>query len=313
MLKFVAFLGKAWAFIKKVFSAILKFIKEKVVPFVKKYWKQLLIALSVLIAFLLGVKVNSVIKEKKAKKAVTNADLQSNELKKKQDELLKKADDATNSAMNTVEKAEETKKESEDARKTVAEAIAKRKKKAAELKDKVLPIIFIVLLLIGVGGFNVGAEPTTLSPSYEKLMQSYLEAVDIADQYKQLYEEAETDNETLLLQLEKNEKTITDLQLEVINLTTIVDELKALIVEKDKQIADTNNVIIQMQGSVKSLENATAQLLDKVNSLLKKDKFSIAVGVEGAALFNFSTASTSALTVSLQPQASLYARFEYRF
>lgn len=313
---------KVWLAIKSFFIKVWTWIKKAalvVVPFVKKYWKQILIGLSVLLAFIFGVKITSTIKDVKAKKAaekaakdVKNAELESAELKKKTAEAKAKADAAKKKAKETVEDAETTKKESQETRKTVADAMAKRKKKAAELKDKVLPFILIVILLF-VGTSNVMATDPIPSPSYEKLMESYLEAVDLADEYKTLYEAAESDNELLLVQLEKNEAAITALQTEVTSLAAMVDELNALMAEKDAALADTNNTIKQMQVTLVTLEKGNTLLLDKINTLLKKDKYSFALGVEGSGMFNVSTASTSALTLTLVPQVSLYAQFEYRF
>lgn len=314
---------KVWLAIKTFFIKVWTWIKKAalvVVPFVKKYWKQLLIGLSVLLAFIFGVKITSTIKDVKAKKAaekaakdVKNAELESAELKKKTAEAKAKADAATKKAKETVDEAEITKKESEETRKTVADAMAKRKKKAAELKDKVLPFILIVILLF-VGTSNVMATDPVPSPSYEKLMASYLEAVDLADEYKALYEAAESDNEKLLVQLEKNEAAITSLQAEVTALSAMVNELNKLMAEKDAALADTNNTIKQMQVTLVTLEKGNTLLLDKINTLLKKDKYSFALGVQGSGLFNVSTApTTSALTLSLVPQVSIYAQFEYRF
>lgn len=314
---------KVWLAIKTFFIKVWAWIKKAalvVVPFVKKYWKQLLIGLSVLLAFIFGVKITSTIKDVKAKKAaekaakdVKNAELESAELKKKTAEAKAKADAATKKAKETVDEAEITKKESEETRKTVADAMANRKKKAAELKDKVLPFILIVILLF-VGTSNVMATDPVPSPSYEKLMASYLEAVDLADEYKALYEAAESDNEKLLVQLEKNEAAITSLQAEVTALSAMVNELNKLMAEKDAALADTNNTIKQMQVTLVTLEKGNTLLLDKINTLLKKDKYSFALGVQGSGLFNVSTApTTSALTLSLVPQVSIYAQFEYRF
>lgn len=109
-----------------------------------------------------------------------------------------------------------------------------RRKRAAELAKRLkrLPVVLLVAVSVGCLGPVASAQeapkpqpPATkaqLPSDYDSLAKLYLEAVQVAAGYKQLYEEAEASNERLLQELET-------LWAEVQRLTQVVERQQRLI------------------------------------------------------------------------------------
>lgn len=86
-----------------------------------------------------------------------------------------------------------------------------------------------VLLALALTLSPVALAQEGFAPDYEQLLQLYREAIEIAHQYKELYEEAEASNEVLLAQIEQ-------LNSQIKNLTATVERQQKLIEEQQKSI-----------------------------------------------------------------------------
>lgn len=126
---------------------------------------------------------------------------------------------------------ESTREATQHAADVIAEERAAREdrlQKARELQDRLrrLPMILLVALSIAL------AAPVTaqqLPGDYEQLAQLYLEVVEIAHQYKALYEASEASNARLLAELDA-------LRQQVESLTATVERQQALIERQQNSI-----------------------------------------------------------------------------
>lgn len=126
---------------------------------------------------------------------------------------------------------ESTREATQHAADVIAEERAAREErlqKARELQDRLrrLPMILLVALSIAL------AAPVTaqqLPGDYEQLAQLYLEVVEIAHQYKALYEASEASNARLLAELDA-------LRQQVESLTATVERQQALIERQQNSI-----------------------------------------------------------------------------
>lgn len=126
---------------------------------------------------------------------------------------------------------EATKQATQRAADVIAEEKAAREErlqKARELQDRLrrLPIILLVVLGITLAA-PVSAQQ--LPGDYEQLADLYLEAVEIAHQYKTLYEAAEASNARLLAELDALRQQVETLQ-------ATVERQQALIERQQRSI-----------------------------------------------------------------------------
>ena len=92
------------------------------------------------------------------------------------------------------------------------ERMAERKRRAEDLARRLRALPFILLLALSSCLWSPAVSAQDTLPSdYDTLARLYLEAVDIAAQYKALYEDAERSNERLLAQLEALQRRVEEL------------------------------------------------------------------------------------------------------
>src|SRR5690606_20369409 len=103
-----------------------------------------------------------------------------------------------------------------------------RLQKARELQDRLRRLPMILLVVLGIA-FAAPVSAQQLPGDYEQLAQLYLEVVEIAHQYKALYEASEASNARLLAELDA-------LRQQVESLTAIVERQQALIERQQTSI-----------------------------------------------------------------------------
>jgi len=126
---------------------------------------------------------------------------------------------------------ESTREATQHAADVIAEERAAREErlqKARELQDRLRRLPMILLVVLGIA-LAAPVSAQQLPGDYEQLAQLYLEVVEIAHQYKALYEASEASNARLLAELDA-------LRQQVESLTAIVERQQALIERQQTSI-----------------------------------------------------------------------------
>jgi len=126
---------------------------------------------------------------------------------------------------------ESTREATQRAADVIAEERAAREErlqKARELQDRLRRLPMILLVVLGIA-LVAPVSAQQLPGDYEQLAQLYLEVVEIAHQYKALYEASEASNARLLAELDA-------LRQQVESLTAIVERQQALIERQQSSI-----------------------------------------------------------------------------
>lgn len=92
-----------------------------------------------------------------------------------------------------------------EAKKTAGEIVrekAEREKKAAELKERLKKITTGTLVLVFLICSSAAGQNVYTPESYDELVEYYLAAVEVAQEYQRLYEAAEADVDRLLAQVD---------------------------------------------------------------------------------------------------------------
>lgn len=156
---------------------------------------------------------------------------------------LREASKESARASEAVGRAKEVLEASEEVVKSEEKKMAERKKKAAELAKRLDKLSIIIWVVIGT---VLLAQSTVIAQdNSDALMKKYLEAVEIAKEYKALYEEAEKSNETLLAQVKLLQEQVKSLLSTVERLQKWIDELQSTILKMlgKKNLSLTGGVI----------------------------------------------------------------------
>lgn len=159
--------------------------------------------------------------------------IENGRIKKRVDNIQKEAaktHEAVGEAKAVLEASEKVAKDEEA-------KIADRKERAKKLADRLKKLnngTFILMLVVGiilVGTIVVSAEAPAVPKDYDTLLKYYLEAVDVAAEYKQLYEEAEASNKTLLNQVKLLQEQVAKLTETIDKLQKWLDEMQATVMK----------------------------------------------------------------------------------
>lgn len=155
-----------------------------------------------------------------------------------------KAIDAANAALD---KSKEVIAHSEATLEEVRKRRKARQEKAAKLDSGAGKLLTIILLALLVGLYTGAVQAQDSVPeSYEDLRAAYLNQVQVAAQWKQLYEEAEQDNITLEHEIETLQSHIKSQDELIASLRDTIAELKAWIAELYKTIANLSKSGLKM-------------------------------------------------------------------
>lgn len=214
---------------------------SKVIAWLKKWWGLLVGGLIGFLVLLSKVKLSNVQKTVK----------DSGEAVNKASEEIGKAKTVINQSEKVISESEKT---INNAKRVVADEEAKmaeRKKKDRDLSKRLDKLSFFAIVILSSILFITSlssAENNSTTLNYDDLMQKYLEAVDIAKQYQDLYREAEKSNETLLAQikeltsqLERNTEQMKVQQDQIKSLMEVVSNLQ-------KWIGELQNTIMKLLG-----------------------------------------------------------------
>lgn len=141
---------------------------------------------------------------------------QERQIRRRVDQIEREAEQAT----SIVEEAREIKRETEHILAEEERRAKERRQRAKELSDRLdkLMIIVVIIALGLIFGRPIFAAEAQLG-DYDSLLKKYQEVVDIASQYKALYEDAERSNEILMAQIKA-------LQAQIDSLTSLVERLQ---------------------------------------------------------------------------------------
>lgn len=156
---------------------------------------------------------------------------------------LRESSKESNKASEVVGRAEAILESSEEVVKSEEEKMAERKKRASELAKRLSKLSIIIWVVIGTVFFTQSA--VIAQDNSDALMKKYLEAVEVAQQYKALYEEAQKSNETLLAQVKLLQDQVKSLISTIERLQKWIDELQSTILKMlgKKNISLTGGVI----------------------------------------------------------------------